>query len=182
MEVTNINTVLRPEPIPTTTHTSQIRNMARQVQEMFPRYPLSVIIADLQLSRSIEITIHNILEGRLNIPARLQEFQEDDFQEMANAPSTSNGNNVNDRDSASSSYGANSANEYYASPDFNSMQDTNSSSSVESGYEIERNSNIFGNQNDLLRDDRYVLIFPDKFQGILNILIVISFLVSKTSH
>lgn len=153
VEVTNINNVLRPEQIPTTTHTSQIRNMARQVQEMFPRYPLSVIIPDLQLSRSIEVTVHNILEGRLQVPARLQEFSEDDFQETTgnNAPSTSNASNVTDRGSHSGLFVANSANEYYASPDF--QHQDSSSSSVDSGYEIERNSNIFGNQNDLLRDD-----------------------------
>lgn len=165
--------------------------MARQVQEMFPHYPLSVIISDLQMSRSIELTIHNILEGRLQLPARIQELVGvDDFPDTSNnsavttttstttistssltsSPSSSSsstfsptlntfastsshiGGNV-----ASTSFIANSANEYYASPDFSHHHDssnTTSSGSVDSGYEIERNSNIFGNQNDLLRDDR----------------------------
>uniref|UniRef100_A0A2M4BD30 E3 ubiquitin-protein ligase AMFR n=1 Tax=Anopheles marajoara TaxID=58244 RepID=A0A2M4BD30_9DIPT len=74
VEVTHINNMLRPgiDTIPltaaTANHTSQVRNMARHVQEMFPRYPLSVLIADLQVSRSIEVTIDNILDGRLVIP------------------------------------------------------------------------------------------------------------------
>ncbi|ETN63394.1 hypothetical protein AND_004894 [Anopheles darlingi] len=75
VEVTHINNMLRPgiDTIPltaaTANHTSQVRNMARHVQEMFPRYPLSVLIADLQVSRSIEVTIDNILDGRLVIPS-----------------------------------------------------------------------------------------------------------------
>ncbi|XP_050096860.1 E3 ubiquitin-protein ligase AMFR-like [Anopheles aquasalis] len=75
VEVTHINNMLRPgiDTIPLTAaaanHTSQVRNMARHVQEMFPRYPLSVLIADLQISRSIEVTIDNILDGRLVIPS-----------------------------------------------------------------------------------------------------------------
>lgn len=102
--------------------------MARQVQQMFPRYPISTIIADLQLSRSMEITIDNILEGRLQVPARFPGFDEEaEFGDL-NQPGGSS-----DADYSSSG----------------------SSSSSDSGYEIERNSNIFGNQSELLRDDRY---------------------------
>uniref|UniRef100_A0A4D5R9Y2 E3 ubiquitin-protein ligase AMFR n=1 Tax=Scolopendra viridis TaxID=118503 RepID=A0A4D5R9Y2_SCOVI len=48
--------------------TSQLDNMARQVQQMFPHMPLNLIVEDLRLSRSIEITIENILEERLVPP------------------------------------------------------------------------------------------------------------------
>uniref|UniRef100_A0A646QCX6 AMFR n=1 Tax=Hemiscolopendra marginata TaxID=943146 RepID=A0A646QCX6_9MYRI len=48
--------------------TSQLDNMARQVQQMFPHMPLNLIVEDLRLSRSIEITIENILEERLIPP------------------------------------------------------------------------------------------------------------------
>lgn len=141
VEVTHINAVLREHQIvQTATHTSQLRNMARQVQQMFPRYPLSTIINDLQLTRSMEITIDNILEGRLQIPPRFQNFSDDEEFDQA-APNTS-------RSDTDATYSANNPNDYYLNVDFSN------GSSSDSGYEIERNSNIFGNQNELLRDDR----------------------------
>ncbi|XP_065339592.1 E3 ubiquitin-protein ligase AMFR-like isoform X1 [Cloeon dipterum] len=48
---------------------SQLHNMALQVQQMFPHYPLWVLVADLRLSHSAELTVENILEGRLLPPA-----------------------------------------------------------------------------------------------------------------
>lgn len=82
----------------------------------------------------MEITIDNILEGRLQIPARFQNFNdEDDFGE------------TNGRGDGSSETGSSTPNEYSTH---------SGSSSSDSGYEIERNSNIFGNQNELLRDER----------------------------
>uniref|UniRef100_A0A1L8DSF2 Putative e3 ubiquitin ligase n=1 Tax=Nyssomyia neivai TaxID=330878 RepID=A0A1L8DSF2_9DIPT len=137
VEVTNINNMLRNEP-QTHTHTSQIRNMALQVQQMFPRYPLTVIIGDLTVTRSIEITIDNILEGRLQIPARFQELDDDAF-----------GESRVDADGAVG-FAANTASDYYVNPVYSRAS---SSSSEPSGYEIERKSTIFGNQNDLLRDE-----------------------------
>lgn len=139
VEVTHINNVLRANPNiaanAINAHTSQLRNMARQVQQMFPRYPLSTIIADLQLSRSMEITIDNILEGRLVPPTRL-EFDDDD----AFSDYTASTNSTPDTGSSGTS-------------------DSTLSSlhSTDVGYEIERSTNIFGNQNDLLHDDGYVL-------------------------
>lgn len=140
VEVTHINTVLRASPLATQTaaHTSQLRNMARQVQQMFPHYPTSIIIADLQLSRSMEITIDNILEGRLQIPARFQNFNDDD--DFGESSQNADG---------SSTSGSSAPNEYSVRSDVST-----GSSSSDSGYEIERNSNIFGNQNELLRDER----------------------------
>ena len=41
---------------------------ARQVREVFPHMPTSVIKEDLRLTRSVEMTIENIIEGRLAVP------------------------------------------------------------------------------------------------------------------
>lgn len=153
VEVTHINNVLRANPVVTngiTTHTSQLRNMARQVQQMFPRYPLSTIISDLQLSRSMEITIDNILEGRLLVPSDRFGFDEDgafnDFTVPLNEQLQTDGTSQNSSE--------NDANSNNSSNSSNSTTNSISSSLNDSGYEIERSTNIFGNQNDLLRDDR----------------------------
>lgn len=140
--------------------------MARVVQEMFPRIPLSTIIADLQVSHSIEATIDNILEGRLQIPSRFQENIFDavgERNEAGEGPSTS-------RDDTGGVYAVRSASDYYVSPnlDYSPLASnvTNSSSSSSgnssptsttssSGYEVERNNSIFGNQNDLLREESF---------------------------
>ncbi|XP_031341179.1 E3 ubiquitin-protein ligase AMFR-like isoform X2 [Photinus pyralis] len=47
---------------------SQLDAMARQVQQLFPHYLLPIIIEDLRVTRSVELTIENILDGRLNSP------------------------------------------------------------------------------------------------------------------
>lgn len=141
--------------------------MARVVQEMFPRIPLSTIIADLQVSHSIEATIDNILEGRLQIPSRFQENIFDaagDQNEAGEGPSTSRAT-----DDGSGIYAVRSASDYYVSPnlDYSPLASnvTNSSTSSgnssptsttsSSGYEVERNNSIFGNQNDLLREESF---------------------------
>lgn len=55
--------------ISTLAHTnSQMDAMARQVQQLFPHYPRNVILEDLRMTRSIEWTIENILDGVLTIP------------------------------------------------------------------------------------------------------------------
>ncbi|XP_029725861.1 E3 ubiquitin-protein ligase AMFR isoform X1 [Aedes albopictus] len=198
VEVTHINSVLRNEPSPRETavnHTSQIRNMARHVQEMFPRFPLSTLIADLQISRSIEVTIDNILEGRLQVPARFQEFDDLDDDSATTANTTTNGNDGNSTsatmsninsfnssqpetpDSASglSGFPAITANDYYVNADefspsnhygggggggggaggSESNMSTLSSIGSSSGYEVERSTNIFGNFDNLLRDESF---------------------------
>lgn len=40
------------------------------MQQLFPHFPLSVIVQDLQSTASMEITIENILDGRLVLPPR----------------------------------------------------------------------------------------------------------------
>ncbi|KAJ8372203.1 hypothetical protein AAFF_G00293780 [Aldrovandia affinis] len=47
---------------------SQLNTMAHQIQEMFPQVPYHLVLQDLQLTRSVEITTDNILEGRIQVP------------------------------------------------------------------------------------------------------------------
>jgi len=46
---------------------AQLESMAQQVQEWFPNVPLSVIMDDLRVTRSVEVTMENILDGQLNV-------------------------------------------------------------------------------------------------------------------
>ncbi|XP_041375159.1 E3 ubiquitin-protein ligase AMFR-like [Gigantopelta aegis] len=48
--------------------TSQLDNMARQVQQVFPSMPLTTILDDLRVTRSVDLTIDSILDGRLLAP------------------------------------------------------------------------------------------------------------------
>ncbi|KAM7101868.1 E3 ubiquitin-protein ligase AMFR isoform 2-T2 [Ciconia maguari] len=77
---------------------SQLNAMAHQIQEMFPQVPYHLVLQDLQLTRSVEITTDNILEGRIQVPfptqtervplelnSRLEEMVE--FSEMEAEPS-----------------------------------------------------------------------------------------------
>nr|XP_048284623.1 E3 ubiquitin-protein ligase AMFR isoform X2 [Myodes glareolus] len=47
---------------------SQLNAMAHQIQEMFPQVPYHLVLQDLQMTRSMEITTDNILEGRIQVP------------------------------------------------------------------------------------------------------------------
>ncbi|XP_031618172.1 E3 ubiquitin-protein ligase AMFR-like [Contarinia nasturtii] len=152
VEVTPINNVLRTNPVvPSNGMTSQLHNMARQVQQMFPRYPLSTIISDLGLSRSMEVTIDNILEGRLLVPGGRFDFDDDNpFNEFT---TTSNEQHTDELSRHSSENDSNSSNSNNNSTT-NSISSTNSSLNMaDIGYEIEQSTNIFGNHNDLLRDE-----------------------------
>lgn len=66
VEVTHTNMLHnhRAPPI----QTSQLDNMARQVLQVFPHMPLNVVMDDLRTTRSVDFTIENILEGRLQAP------------------------------------------------------------------------------------------------------------------
>lgn len=44
-----------------------------QVQQLFPHIPISLILEDLRISRSVEITIENVLDGQLVAPAMFRE-------------------------------------------------------------------------------------------------------------
>ncbi|XP_066569494.1 E3 ubiquitin-protein ligase AMFR isoform X2 [Amia ocellicauda] len=52
----------------TQANNSQLNAMAHQIQEMFPQVPYHLVLQDLQLTRSVEITTDNILEGRIQVP------------------------------------------------------------------------------------------------------------------
>lgn len=168
VEVTHINSVFRvggPRLQATAAaaqaHTSQVRNMAHQVQQMFPAYALATIIADLQQSRSMEVTIDNILEGRLPVPAAFRFGDEHDDEHADRTTGDAGAGNVDVAagiveplaSTSSASGAATERNAFMASA---SSAASSSSNSLDSGYEIERNSNIFGNQNELLRDERWV--------------------------
>ncbi|XP_063386142.1 E3 ubiquitin-protein ligase AMFR-like [Cydia fagiglandana] len=60
VEVTRV----RREPLPP----AQLDALARQVQAMFPHYGLAALLADLAATRSADVTVDNILEGRLPPP------------------------------------------------------------------------------------------------------------------
>lgn len=136
VEVSNINSVLRNGHLtatimPPQQQTSQLRNMARHIQEMFPRYPINSLIADLQITHTIEHTIDNILEGRLPVPR-----------------------NLSDDETPSTSQPYPSASDYYIGADDIPVSSSSSSSSTDQ-YEIEQHGSdsMFGNRADLLRDD-----------------------------
>ncbi|XP_063981149.1 E3 ubiquitin-protein ligase AMFR-like [Diachasmimorpha longicaudata] len=47
---------------------SQLDAMTRHVQQLFPHYPRNVVLEDLRVTRSVELTVENILDGRLLLP------------------------------------------------------------------------------------------------------------------
>ncbi|XP_075432999.1 E3 ubiquitin-protein ligase AMFR isoform X2 [Ascaphus truei] len=57
---------------------SQLNAMARQIQDMFPQVPYHLLLQDLQLTRSVEITTDNVLEGRIQVPFPTQ--RQDDIR------------------------------------------------------------------------------------------------------
>ncbi|KAK7500282.1 hypothetical protein BaRGS_00008505 [Batillaria attramentaria] len=68
--------------------TSQLDGMLRQVQAVFPNFPQQVILEDLRQTRSVDLTIDNILEGRLTA-TRISDVapMRDDFRAVPTAPS-----------------------------------------------------------------------------------------------
>ncbi|XP_072837056.2 E3 ubiquitin-protein ligase AMFR [Pogona vitticeps] len=66
------------------TSNSQLNAMAHQIQEMFPQVPYHLILQDLQLTRSVEITTDNILEGHIQVPFPTQ--RSDSIRPALNTP------------------------------------------------------------------------------------------------
>lgn len=130
VEVSNFNSVLRNGHLAATIiqqqqqqqQTSQLRNMARHIQEMFPHYTLDVLITDLQVTHSIEHTIDNILEGRLPAPRII----EDEAQPQS------------------------SGFDYYNSEEDGSSASSTSTDQYE--IEQHGSDSMFGNRQELLRD------------------------------
>lgn len=65
---------------------SQLDAMARQVQQLFPHYPRNVVLEDLRVTRSVELTIENILDGRLILPHHV--IEEPELESVAQAQRT----------------------------------------------------------------------------------------------
>lgn len=63
---------------------SQLNAMAHQIQDMFPQVPYHLVLMDLQLTRSVEITTDNILEGRIQVPFPTQ--RQDGIRPGLNSP------------------------------------------------------------------------------------------------
>lgn len=57
---------------------------------MFPHIPISLIIDDLRLTRSVEITIENVLDGRLVGPAMFREPELLQTPALTNLPQEQN--------------------------------------------------------------------------------------------
>ncbi|XP_030646188.1 E3 ubiquitin-protein ligase AMFR isoform X2 [Chanos chanos] len=64
----------------TQANNSQLNAMAHQIQEMFPQVPYHLILQDLQLTRSVEVTTDNILEGRIQVPFPAQPVERSPIQ------------------------------------------------------------------------------------------------------
>ncbi|XP_046397558.1 E3 ubiquitin-protein ligase AMFR-like [Ischnura elegans] len=67
VEVTHTQ-LLQFDDHPRQASTSQLDSMAREIQQLFPRMPLHVLVDDLHDTHSIELTVENVLEGRLLPP------------------------------------------------------------------------------------------------------------------
>lgn len=100
----------------------------------------------------MEVTIDNILEGRLLVPSGRFDFDDDALGDGAASPHDRHTDDLSRR-SSESELSSNLINNISSS---NSTNSTNSSliNLTDAGYEIEQSTNIFGNQNDLLRDER----------------------------
>ena len=111
---------------------------------MFPRYPISTLIADLQITHSIELTIDNILEERLPVPHNA--FEDESPEGMSSTPSPYPA-------AVASDYYIN-ADEFTASPASTASSSPVDQNSLNRAYEIENSMHsIFGSRADLLRDD-----------------------------
>ncbi|XP_042897435.1 E3 ubiquitin-protein ligase AMFR [Parasteatoda tepidariorum] len=50
------------------TSAARLEAMTRQVHQMFPNMPMNIILEDLKLTLSVEMTVENILDGKLVLP------------------------------------------------------------------------------------------------------------------
>eukprot|EP00057_Strongylocentrotus_purpuratus_P033693 XP_792411.2 PREDICTED: E3 ubiquitin-protein ligase AMFR [Strongylocentrotus purpuratus] len=71
---------------PQAAHTSQLDNMARQVSQMFPNVPTRAVLEDLRVTRSIEVTVDNILEGRVTTIGMVGDNNAEATDQPAQAP------------------------------------------------------------------------------------------------
>lgn len=59
---------------------SQLNAMAHQIQGVFPQVPFHLVLQDLQLTRSVEVTSNNILERRIQVPFPAQALERSPIQ------------------------------------------------------------------------------------------------------
>lgn len=98
----------------------------------------------------MEITIDNILEDRLIAPGGRFDFDDDDS--FGDSTPSSNEPHTGEISRRSSDAGADYSTSSSLSGGISAT--SNGTNQTESGYEIERSTNIFGNRNDLLQDER----------------------------
>jgi len=108
VEVTH-TTILGNNALRQAVQTSQLDNMARQVQGVFPTMPLATIMEDLHITRSVEMTIENILEGRVTVPPSFGSRASSDDSSANSQASEEAGGSVSDEGSVASSEEVSSA-------------------------------------------------------------------------
>jgi len=71
---------------------TNLTSMGIQVQEWFPHVPLTLILQDLRVTHSIEVTMDNILDGRIQVPSssRTSKSEMDSSQELTEDEASSN--------------------------------------------------------------------------------------------
>ncbi|XP_063227756.1 E3 ubiquitin-protein ligase AMFR-like [Bacillus rossius redtenbacheri] len=85
VEVTHTQLLRSDQPQPA--QTSQLDAMARQVQQLFPHLPVPTIVEDLQATRSVELTVENVLDGHVTAPPPVFQHGPDPGPPLAPAPS-----------------------------------------------------------------------------------------------
>lgn len=129
----NLGQLLRPPPAPPVS-ASQLNSLATQVLEMFPQLEREAVLADLAQTNSLDLTIENVLEGRLaqargagGLPGLFEESEggeeeEEDEDEEEEAWSTEYESEEGPEGAASASSSASKAGprlaEPYVSPSF----------------------------------------------------------------
>ncbi|XP_076652443.1 E3 ubiquitin-protein ligase AMFR [Halictus rubicundus] len=69
---------------------SQMDAMIRQVQQLFPHFPRNLIVEDLRVTRSVEWTVENILDGVLIPPHHLIEEPQSESVPQSHTSNTEN--------------------------------------------------------------------------------------------
>lgn len=68
------------------------------MQQLFPHIPTSIVLDDLRVTRSVELTVENILDGRLVAPAIFREpepLQQSSSSPLLNTEVASSNSGIN---------------------------------------------------------------------------------------
>ncbi|XP_056633168.1 lipid droplet-regulating VLDL assembly factor AUP1-like [Diorhabda sublineata] len=87
----------RPQTRTRSLNTPELTRMGKQVKEVLPHVPLNAIYTDLYITRNVDSTITNILEGRVH-------FTPEQSSSSNNQPSTSGSSNCSSFSTAASSF------------------------------------------------------------------------------